>query len=326
MKILIIRLSSIGDIVLTTPVIRAIKTQIPALELHFLTKKQFDFVLINNPYINKIHYLENSLLACIKSLKKEKFDYVIDLHHNFRTLIIKLGMGVPYTVFLKLNFQKWLLVNLKIDQMPKIHIVDRYFKAAEFLEIENDRLGLDYFIDSHEDKVDIARHGLKPRQYVVWVLGGQHFTKQMPDDKIAKVLKRCQKTIVFLGGKEEAKIGESLSVKFGRNQFINLCGKLSFNQSAYMVKHATKVVSNDTGLMHVAAAYKKDILSIWGSTTHLLGMYPYLAGNKSKILEVEGLRCRPCSKIGFKKCPKKHFNCMQLHDEIEIAEWINTDF
>lgn len=122
--------------------------------------------------------------------------------------------------------------------------------------------------------------------------------------------------LILLGGKEDAAIAEQV-YQFHKNKTINLCGKLNLNQSASIIQQANKVITSDTGLMHIAAAFKKDIISLWGNTIPEFGMGPYLAGKDSQILEVKGLSCRPCSKLGYKKCPKGHFKCM---NDIVITE------
>ncbi|MBC7391368.1 MAG: glycosyltransferase family 9 protein, partial [Opitutaceae bacterium] len=151
MKILIIRFSSIGDIVLTTPVIRGITQQLHGSEVHYCTKAAFHQVLATNPYISKFHFLEDSLPKLISELTAEKFDLVIDLHNNLRTRIIKFILGIPSKSFEKLNWEKWQMVNLKKNKLPKIHIVDRYFKTVERLAVSYDGRGLDYFIPPKDE-------------------------------------------------------------------------------------------------------------------------------------------------------------------------------
>ena len=176
-KILIIRFSSIGDIVLTTPVIRAIKTQLDDVELHYCTKKQYHNLLEENPYIDKFHLLDNSLNELINDLKAEQFDYIIDLHNNLRTRRIKAKLKRPNKAFEKLNWEKWLIVNLKINKLPNIHIVDRYLETASALGIKKDALGLEYFIPEK----DIVEKDWLPEthrgEFVVFAIGGQHETK-----------------------------------------------------------------------------------------------------------------------------------------------------
>lgn len=299
-KFLLLRFSSIGDIVLTTPVIRCIKTQYPDAEVHFATKKQFKVLVENNPYIDKYFLLEKSLNPFIKTLQSEDYDYVIDLHNNLRTSIIKLRLGKKSFSFDKLNFKKWLLVNLKINQMPDVHIVDRYLETVKSLGIKNDLKGLDYFIPE-KDKVQINE------SYVAYAIGGQHFTKKLPTNRIIEVCQKINGKIMLLGGKEDSQAAHEIEKVLG-NKIINACGKYNLNQSASLVQQAEYVITHDTGLMHIASALKKRVISIWGNTVPEFGMYPYLT--EFKIIENKELSCRPCSKIGYNKCPKGHFKCM----------------
>lgn len=323
-KILILRFSSIGDIVLTSPVIRCIKQQITGCEVHFFTKKKFDSVIANNPYIDKLYLLENNLSEILKELKKENYDYIIDLHHNIRTWQIKTVLGKKSYSFNKLNFEKWLIVNFKINKLPTFHIVDRYFDTVKELSVSNDLKGLDFFIHpNNEIKIssfpDQFRNG-----FIAFAIGGQHATKRLPENKMLSVCKRIKYPVILLGGKEDYTLGEKISSYCGREKIFNACGKFNLQQSASVVKQAQKVITHDTGLMHIAAAFKKDIISIWGNTIPEFGMSPYLAGEKSTIIEVKDLPCRPCSKIGYNKCPKKHFYCMNLIDENEIEDAVNS--
>lgn len=303
LKILVIRLSSIGDIVLTTPVARCLKKQLNA-EVHFLTKAPFECILANNPYVDVIHFMKNGTAA----LKTEKFDWVIDLHHNLRTKKVKRALGVPSKSFHKLNIEKWLLTTFKINRLPEKHIVDRYLETVTHLGVQNDGQGLDYFL-TKSDAVNSAEYkAIKAKGYVAVVIGGQHATKILPTEKLIALCKKVNKPILLIGGKEDAERGAIISSTVPNT--YNMCGKLSINQSAYLIQQAESVITHDTGMMHIAAAFQKKIYSIWGNTVPEFGMYPYLADSSSKMIEVKGLSCRPCSKIGYKKCPKGHFKCM----------------
>ncbi|WP_411275664.1 glycosyltransferase family 9 protein [Daejeonella sp.] len=316
LKILIIRFSSIGDIVLTTPVIRCIREQVNDVEIHYITKKVFEPVLAGNPYIDKLHFLKDSLSATISDLQLENFDHIIDLHHNLRTLVIKRKLGKPSSSFNKLNLQKFLLVNFRINCLPKEHIVERYLKTAEFLGVKNDGAGLDYFL--------VGKHHLKlllppsHQQFIALIIGAQHATKRLPVMRLIELCRLIRRPVVLLGGPDDVERGEAIANASGEHIF-NGCGKFKLDQSAFLVKMARSVISHDTGLMHIAAAFKKRILSIWGSTVPEFGMYPYLTG-QSHIYQVEGLPCRPCSKIGFDKCPRGHFKCMNNINLIAISQ------
>jgi heptosyltransferase-2 len=315
MKILVVRFSSIGDIVLTTPILRCIKQQLQNIELHYITKHSFLSVIENNTYVDKVFTIKDSLKDVIPQLKKENYDYIIDLHHNVRTLRLKTALGKKSFSFNKLNWEKFLVVNFKKNKLPNIHIVDRYFETVQSLGVNNDGKGLDYFINE-KDEIDIpsALPSMFHQDYHALVVGGSYFTKQIPITKLKEICAKSSLPLILLGGKEDAAIAEQV-YQLHKNKTINLCGKLNLNQSASVIQQATKVITSDTGLMHIAAAFKKDIISLWGNTIPEFGMGPYLAGKNSQILEVKGLSCRPCSKLGYKKCPKGHFKCM---NDIEI--------
>jgi ADP-heptose:LPS heptosyltransferase len=310
LKILIIRFSSIGDIVLTSPVIRCLKEQVKGIELHFLSKKAFETVLAGNPHLDKIHYLESSLSDCIQELKKEKFDYIIDLHHNLRTLWIKTKLGVKSSSFDKLNLQKWLLVNFKRNTLPPVHIVDRYLQTVEFLGAKNDSKGLDYFLLKSYNLKEMLP--LSHQSYIAVVIGAQHSTKRLPVEKLTELCMGIKGSVVLLGGPEDKERAEEIAKAAGQHIF-NGCGEFKLDESAFLISRAQKVITHDTGLMHIAAAFNKPIVSVWGNTLPEFGMYPYKA-DYSKIIQVKDLSCRPCSKIGFNSCPKGHFKCMNLID------------
>jgi lipopolysaccharide heptosyltransferase II len=316
-KILIIRFSSIGDIVLTSPVVRCVKEQMPHSEIHYLTKRQFEPLLAYHPQISKIHTIEKDISEITKILKAENFDYIIDLHNNLRSTQVKLLLACKAYTFKKLNFKKWLLVQLKHKQFAATHVVERYLKAIAPLGIVNDNKGLDFYLAPDTEIPKEYTAIIKPNTYITFVIGAKHNTKKLPTEKIISVCKKLNQTVVIIGGKEDEKEAALIQASVGSN-CINTCGKLSLHQSAFVIKNASKVISHDTGMMHIAAAFQKNIISIWGSTTPELGFAPYLAGEQSKMVQVQNLNCRPCSKIGYAQCPKKHFKCMNEIDESEI--------
>ncbi len=323
-KYLVIRFSSIGDIVLTTPIVRILKQQVKEAEVHFLTKKSFLSLIQANPYIDKVFGTDGSLNDVIDLLKAEKYDGIIDLHNNLRSLKLKSMLGKPSTSFNKLNFKKWMLVNLKLNRMPAMHIVDRYLKSISHLNVYNDLKGLDYFFDKKEE-IDLS---IFPNSfmdgYIALVIGANHSTKKMPTEKISTIIKALNYPTLILGGKDDQVEGDKIASE-NSGIAITTCGKFSINQSASLIKQARVVISHDTGLMHIAAAFNKKIISVWGNTVPEFGMTPYMPqfpGN-SEILEVKNLSCRPCSKIGYKECPKKHFNCMNHLQNLDVVHAVN---
>lgn len=329
LKILIIRFSSIGDIVLTTPVIRCLRKAYPDAQIHYLTKSPFKNILSKNPYLNKIHLYKGDLKSIIQELRKEKFDYVIDLHHNLRTWIVKKGLGVKSFSFLKLNYEKWLMVRFKINKLPSTHIVDRYMETLAPLNVKNDMQGLDFFL-SAVDEVDITKlPPLFANGYVAFVLSGTFNTKRLPNDKVISLCEKINKPVILLGGNSEIENAHKILKKTGMTKVFNAVNKYGVSQTASLIKQADLVITNDTGMMHIAAAFRKRIISVWGNTIPEFGMTPYFgdqstAEKNSVIIQVDGLSCRPCSKLGFNRCPKKHFKCMNDIDEDAIIKAIDN--
>lgn len=316
MKILVIRFSSIGDILLTSPVLRCLRKQLPQAEIHFLTKMQFKILLEHNPYVAKIHCWEGNGKVVLEQMKQEKFDWIIDLHHNLRTQRVKWALGCPSRSFSKLNFQKWLYVNLKMQLMPAVHIVDRYMETVAHLGVNFDGLGLEFFpCDCDLPASDEIPIDFRQAHFVVASIGGTHNTKKMPENLWIELLSSLKRPVVLVGGKEDIPAAETMVrglKNLGFNQVWNACGQFSIGGSAHIIRQSQLVISHDTGMMHMAAAFGKPVVAIWGNTTPQLGMYPFRVPFFN--LEVKDLACRPCSKIGYSKCPRGHFHCMIQQD------------
>lgn len=287
----------------------------------------------SNPYVKRVYSFDKNINECLSDLKHENYDYIIDLHNNIRSHRVKLYLNRPSVSFNKLNIQKWLLVKFKINRLPDVHIVDRYLETVSRFGVINDNEGLDFFIpdkdlitiDHLSDLVNDPEtiSNLKGG-FIAVVIGGNHNTKILPAAKVAEVCNNLSIPSILLGGKEDIDRGSLIS-DLTRGKAINLCGKLSLMHSACIVKESAAVLTNDTGLMHIAAAFNKPIASVWGNTVPDFGMYPYIKKDTPLMLaEVHGLKCRPCSKLGYKRCPLKHFNCMVKQDTTKISEFINS--
>ena len=321
MKFLIIRFSSIGDIVLTTPVIRCLKQQVPNATVHFLTKAAYVGILAHNPYVDKTIVLDESWELMMLQLQEENYQYIIDLHHNLRTWKIKNALNARSFSFNKLNIQKWLFTTFKINKLPNIHIVDRYLATLSSFGVVNDGLGLDYFIPE-KDKIKAEDLPLSHScGYIGIVIGAALGTKRLPIHQLKLLCQKINYPIVLLGGKEDQKVGDAIAA-INNTTIYNACGKFSLNESADLVRNAHLIISHDTGLMHIAAAFKKKVISIWGNTTPAFGMNAYYGHSivPNYTSELTTLRCRPCSKIGYQACPKKHFKCMELQNMEQIAQ------
>ncbi len=326
-KFLIIRFSSIGDIVLTTPVVRCLKKQVPGAVIHYLIKPQFKMVMEPNPYIDKFHVLQQDWDKMIEELKAEGFDYIIDLHHNLRTLRVKRELKVPAYSFNKLNVEKFIFVKLKWNVMPKVHIIDRYLETVAPFGVQNDGEGMDYFIPENEkvplSDIPASHHA----GFISIVIGASFYTKKLPVYKLQELCQKINHPIILLGAKEEREEGEAVA-SVDPIKIYNACGKFSLHESADLVRQSKVVIAHDTGLMHIAAALKKQVIAIWGSTTPSFGMVPYYGKNflqrvppPSDDVQVHKLWCRPCTKIGRHKCPQGHFKCMK---NISIDEVVDS--
>ncbi len=322
MKLLVIRFSSIGDIVLTTPAIRCLKQQLPGVEVHFLSKQSFKAVTEANPYIDKFFYYKDNLSALISELKAEGYDYIIDLHKNFRSYRIRWALRTKTLSYKKLSVEKFLLTKFHINFMPKRHIVDRCLDAVSALGVKNDGMGMDYFIpEGHETNAkDIPTAHVAG--FVAIVIGASYYTKKMPVDKLKQLCLQLQYPIILVGGKEDTAEGEKIAA-VDPIRIYNACGKFSLHESADLVRKAKLVISHDTGLQYIACAFNKPVFALWGGTSPLLAVEPYY-GPKQQVpgytnFIVPGLSCQPCSNFGTRTCPKGHFKCMQQQDIPGIA-------
>lgn len=321
MKLLLLRFSSIGDIVLTSPVLRCVKHQLKDGEIHFATKSAFADLVRFNPHVSKVHELGDDLNGLIAQLRAEHFDAVIDLHHNLRTARIKRALGVPATSFPKLNIEKWLLVNLKLDRLPRIHIVDRYLSAAAHLGVENDGLGLELFIPEEREVPLTALPASHQGGYTALAIGAAHATKRLPQHRLIELAHLIEGPIVVIGGKEDQQVARAIGDAIGGRVF-DATGRFDILGSASLIQRARSVIAHDSGSMHIACAFGRPVVSVWGNTVPGFGMGPYQPQHpeRARISEVMDLPCRPCSKIGFDRCPKGHFRCMEKQDLRRIAE------
>jgi ADP-heptose:LPS heptosyltransferase len=319
MKILVIRFSSMGDIIYTTPVVRCLKKQIPGAEIHFLTKPAFKYIYDNNPYVDKLLLLKGTLFETIKGIKAEKYDCIIDLHNNIRTRLIKLNAHVKSSTYKKQSIRKWLSLKFNIKLVEPIHLVDRYMKAVDFLGVKNDNEPVDYYIKAEHDlnKLLPASH---QNGYAAFVIGATHFTKRMPNEKITRICRELNQPVVLLGGNDVKANGDEIAA--GDENIYNACGITSLDESVFLISRANNVIGFDTGLTHIAEAFNVPIVSVWGGTVpELLGVQPYQV--KEVLVSGIELDCRPCSKFGLAACPLGHFKCMIDMPEKPIIDFAN---
>ena len=306
-KILIIRLSSLGDILLTTSFIRSIKTQFPHIKIDMLIREEYEDVIKLNPYIDKKILFKKdykSNVGLIDQLRNNNYELVIDLQNNLRSKKVTSSLKVNSVKFDKRSFDKFLLVNFKINKLKEAsQIPVRYSNTIQ--KIKLDEHGLDLFADKSANAELIGKNNL-----VGFCPGARHFTKRWPKEyfvELGNKLKQNGYTIVLFGGKIDKEICAELVDKI--SGAINLSNNDELLQTAANMKLCKAVVCNDSGLMHTASATGTKVIAIFGSTVKEFGFTPYNCNNL--ILENNSLTCRPCSHIGRSDCPKKHFDCMK---------------
>jgi len=319
MKILVIRFSSMGDIIYTTPVVRCLKKQLPNAEVHFLTKPAFKYIYDNNPYVDKLLFLKETLFETIKLIKAERYDFIIDLHNNLRTTLIKLNTRVKSSTYKKQPILKWLSLKFNLKLIKPTHLVERYMATVGFLGVKNDDQPIDYYIKDDHQLSQLLPESHQ-NNYIVFVIGATHFTKRMPNEKIISICKELNHPVVLLGGNDVKANGQE--IEKSANNVFNACGITTLDESVFIVSKAVSIIGFDTGLTHIAEAFDKPIVSIWGGTApELLGVQPYKV-KEALVAEID-LPCRPCSKFGLAKCPLGHFKCMNDMPEKPIIDFAN---
>lgn len=318
MKILIIRFSSIGDILLTSPFIRQVRNKYPQAQIDYVVKSKFSELIRYNPHLNNIYEFgdppADPLSILVKRINLEKYSFIFDLHNNIRSNIVRHRIRANKKYHIRKNkFEQKLLIWFKKNRYGKITpIPERYLAVGKACGIEDDKKGLEFFWPKQtEQKVreKLNQAGLDLEKPIIGLVpGAGFFTKRWPLEYFAELSNRIYKSyqIVVLGGKNETGLGEVLA----SNQKIhNFAGKLSLLETGIAISLMNLVISNDSGLMHMATAVNTPVVALFGSSVKELGFFPYRG--KSLVLENQDLNCRPCSHIGREDCPQDHFKCMR---------------
>jgi ADP-heptose:LPS heptosyltransferase len=324
-RILIIRFSSIGDIVLTFTVASTIKSLYPHCTIDFVTKPQFKELLNACPDLDTIYTLTGTVAQLRKEIDFNQYDAILDLHHNLRSRILLGFQFCKVYRFPKNNIEKWLLTTFKIR--PKIirHVTERYLETlSAYTKAPIVGIAPAYRVPD-ASKIDIKEtFQVEPSKYVAVAIGAQFATKRMPTDLLVELIQKINLPVLLLGAKEDQLTANEILEQCTSNIIFSAVGTATIHESAWLVKNAKALLTHDTGLMHIGASFEVPLHVIWGNTTRDFGMYPYRVEQEQVFnYEVSGLSCRPCSKIGHQSCPKGHFSCMRQQDLVAIAHAIN---
>ncbi len=326
MKVLIICGGSIGDVVFSTPVIRAVKVELDDIILHALFPENTSFLAEENPYLDEIHLHRNgSFWKLVRHLQQQKFDVIVNLRTDWLSKLLSFLLFTKTYSYRSTRMSRWLMVNLKINHLPNVHHVDRMFLSLKSLGIKGDELGLDYFIPE-KDKVAMEWLPEEFRKgFVAFPISAPYATRKLTVDRMIELCDKINKPIILLGSSEDVATGQVIDNFFERGLSVvwekgllelnkktivyNACGKFNFNQMASLIKQSWAVFTFDNDFIPVASAFRKEVFALWGNTILLFGRYPYRT--KFTVLESNSVTCRPCSVNGFDKCPKGHFKCMR---------------
>ena len=323
-KILVIRLSSIGDIILTTPLLRHLDTAYPEAQIDFLVKPHFVSLVASNPRLTAFYTTEQ--------LPAAHYDLVVDLQNNSSSRAIVRSLHAGKTVhYHKENWKKWLLVHFKINRYGSCRsVVERYLDSMKEFAVTGDSLGCEIY-PSLDDKAFASPFFETGRKTLGVCFGAKHFTKRFPPQHFAALLilllRETQLQVLLLGGKEDASHANEIMDAFPGSfqpMVLNLAGNCTLMQTAAILERCDAVLCNDTGLMHLASAFGKKLFVLFGSSSSSFGFLPYHV--PYDLFQVEGLPCRPCSHVGRDHCPKGHFRCMNDLSIALIAEHIVDHF
>lgn len=304
-NLLIIRLSSLGDILLTTPLIRSIKNKYPSITIDFIVREEFKDAVESNIYLDNVYvyYREKPNTDLVESLREKNYDMVVDLQNNFRSNRLRKNLSGMQVKFKKPDVSKFLLVHTKLNFLKDAkQIPERY---AECLG-ENilDGSGLDFFIP---DGINSSLED--DGKYIGFCPGAQHFTKKWPEEyfvELGNELNRLGYKVVLIGGDSDRLMCRKLQLRIENS--IDLSNENELYKLAADMKKCKAIVCNDSGLMHLASAIQIPLIALFGSSVMEFGFTPYMA--ESIVLENDSLSCRPCSHVGKAECPEDHFYCM----------------
>ncbi|MDE3058696.1 MAG: glycosyltransferase family 9 protein [Bacteroidota bacterium] len=334
-KTVVFRLSSIGDIVLASPMVRALRSAVgPKARIDFVVKKEFAELVRSNHHLSVVHEFDASkgfaeLQKLGRVLRTEEYDLAVDIHNNPRTKYLRLLSAPKETVIInKRMWARWQLVHRKRNVYHSVvSVADRYLETLKPFGIEDDGKGLEIFLPDEIQfgiSSKLAAMRLNKFNKVIGICpGAKHFTKRWQKEKFAQLgiqlAEKFRAKIFIFGGKGDktdcAFVAASITSAYGDTTASDFSGEFSLLETAAALEFCDVVVTNDTGLMHLAAAKQRPVVAIFGSTVREFGFFPY--GTKSAVVENHALDCRPCSHIGRTSCPKKHFKCMT---DIQVKE------
>jgi heptosyltransferase-2 len=327
-KILIIRLSSLGDVLLASPLVRSLREKFKNAQIDFLIRSEYIDIVRHNPHLTNVVELNAregfpELRKLKKHIYQEKYHVILDIHKNLRSIYLCWGMQLRGTQIYKIKkqqFVRFLLIKLKINLYQKfksriIPVWEKYLQTADRLGIDSRNGTLELFLPAAaENRTVEFLNGLPGTKWEIVVApGAKHFTKRWPPEYFAELIKQINRgweyQVILVGDNHDKPVIEKILDLIPKNIAISTAGFFSIIETSAIIKRAKLIISNDSGIMHIAKAFNRPLVAIFGSTVKEFGFYP--SNKETVVIERAGLQCRPCSHIGRKACPKKHFKCMK---------------
>jgi heptosyltransferase-2 len=315
-----------GDVILTTPLVRALRARHPEAEIVYLTRPAFAPLVADHPACVEVLRFDpgsESLGDLATRLRAREFTHLLDLHGVTRTRLLRVLVPGNWRGYSKRRGARWMLVHTKRDvYRDTVPEAERFFEAARDLDVKPDGGPAEVGIRAAaaaSGAAWLASHGLGSRPLAALAPGAAHFTKRWPTEYweglSGSLVAQGYDVAVLTGGdfREEG----ALIAAAGGAHAASTAGALGLQETAAVLRASQVVVSGDTGLMHLATAVGTRVVALFGPTVKQFGFFPYRS--PSTVLEV-ALACRPCSAQGGPACPLGHHRCLR---EIPVSAVVN---
>ncbi len=327
-KTLVIRFSSVGDIVLSSPLVRAIRQRYPNADVDFLVKDIHADLVRHNPHLTSILTFPNhggirDLLTLRRELRRRRYDTILDIHGSLRSRALTFGLRGVRRVRKRI-LARTILIYCKRDLYRFFGgapgVAERYLETFPVESAEGGTPELELFIPSDiqaRARALLATRGVAPEAGMIGICpSARHWTKIWPEERFASLAaalaRQWNAPVILFGGADDqercGRIAASIAATSPETTTLDLSGACSLLETAALMDFCSVIVTNDSGLMHIASARKRPVVAIFGSTVRQFGFYP--VGPRHRVVEVAHLPCRPCSHIGRSACPRGHFRCM----------------
>jgi heptosyltransferase-2 len=324
LRVLCVRFSSIGDVLLTTPLVRALHRRHPDAELYFVTKRAMAPLVVENPNLNKVIELEpgERITDLARRLRTLRPTHGLDLHGSLRSAALRLLVPCQWSGYSKRKVSRTALIAAKINIYGKhVPVPERYFEALRALDVRPDGGPPEFFLaPATRERIArwLAERGLDRQPFAALAPGAAHATKRWPTRHwraLAEQLRTLGYGLVALGGADDRQLAKELGPP---PAIHNAAGEFSLQETGACLARAAVLVSGDTGVMHMATGVGTRVVALFGPTVELFGFYPY--ASRAEVLERD-LSCRPCSAMGSARCPLGHHRCLEeiFPDQVAAA-------